>query len=81
VEYVIKRNPETTVDKSMIQVSNSYSIAIGSDLIIDASAESYEVKESVYCSINENVSGNTVIATTTSSLNIEKLSTVARPLC
>jgi len=75
----IKRNPETTVDKSMIQISNSYSIAIGSDLIIDASAESYEVKESVYSSINQNVSGSTVIATTTSSLSIEKLSLVARP--
>lgn len=75
-----KRNLDLAFDKEVIQVSNNYSIAHGSDLIIDATAENYDIKETVYRRIKEQVEGKPMIATTTSSLNIEKLSDMAKPL-
>jgi len=65
--------------RGRIQVVSSMD-KLDSDMIIEATAENFEVKRSVFASLSKACSPNTVLATNTSSISITKIAaTAAKP--
>ena len=54
-------------------LTDSYRTISTCTIIIEAIAEDFEQKVEVYKSLRPNITANTIIATTTSSLSVEKL--------
>ena len=60
------------------QITTEYLDLKGCDLIIDASSEDFDIKESIFREISEIKKENAIIATNSSSISIDKLAAVTK---
>ncbi len=80
--YFLKRRKmkKREVDQKMLKITGqtNYNGFKGSDLVVEAVFENYEVKTKLLAELEQNISDTTVLASNTSSLSINKMSTTLK---
>jgi len=78
---LMKKHPDDADKLSRkLLITNDIKEVKSSKIVLDATCEDYNVKEKLYCQLNEILDKDSIIATTTSSLNLNILQAFSNPL-